>query len=294
MEEGIVLRGVGGFYRVLLDDGRMVDCRPRGRLRKDGTTLLAGDRVTVDLLPDGTGAVESVAPRRTQLRRPAVANIDQVVVVMALTDPPPNYLLLDRLLTVAEAAGLEPVLCWTKADLCTEDEIAAVVSPYREAGYPVIVTSTVTGRGIEELRAALHHHISTFAGPSGAGKSSLLNALDPALNRQTGEVSRKLGRGRHTTRLVELVPLPSGGLVADTPGFSQLDVTTIPKSELGRCMREFVRFASECRFPGCLHRAEPGCAVRAAVDAGEIHPRRYHHYLELLQEIEEWEARRYS
>ncbi|MFS8534152.1 MAG: ribosome small subunit-dependent GTPase A [Limnochordales bacterium] len=294
MTEGIVLRGVGGFYRVLLDDGRTVECRPRGRLRKDGITLLAGDRVAVELLPDGTGTIEAVAPRRTELRRPAVANVDQVVVVMALAAPPPNFLLLDRLLAVAEFEGLEPVLCWTKADLCSQEAAEEITRPYRDAGYPIILTSVVTGQGIADLREALRNHISTFAGPSGTGKSSLLNALDPSLNRQTGEISRKLGRGRHTTRVVELLPVPGGGLVADTPGFSQLDVTSIPKAELGRCMREFLRFLDECRFPGCLHRAEPGCAVRAAVEAGDIHPRRYHHYLELLQEIEEWEARRYS
>jgi len=294
MEQGIVLRGVGGFYRVLLPDGRTVECRPRGRFRKDGVVLLAGDRVCVELQRDGTGVIVAVDPRRTELRRPAVANVEQVVAVMAVAAPPPNFLLLDRLLTVAEAEGLDPVICWTKADLCPPGHGEDLGAPYRVAGYRVILTSSRTGQGLDELRDALRDKVSTFAGPSGAGKSSLLNALDPAFGRDTGEISRKLGRGRHTTRVVELLPLPGGGLVADTPGFSQLDVRHIPKAELGRFMREIDRVRGECRFPGCLHRSEPGCAVRDAVEDGRIHPRRYRHYLELLREIEEWEARRYS
>ena len=294
MEYGTVLRGIGGFYRVLLDDGRLVECRPRGRLRKDGLMLLAGDRVQVRPMADGAGVIEAVEPRRTELRRPAVANVDQVVAVMALAQPEPNLLLLDRLLAVAAAAGLETLVCWTKADLCPPEAAQALSELYQRAGYPVVVASVVTGQGIAELQAALRGRISTLAGPSGAGKSSLLNALNPSFRLHTGEVSRKLGRGRHTTRIVELLQLPGGGLVADTPGFSQLDVRDIPKSKLSRCMPDLARLMEGCRFPGCLHRAEPGCAVRAGVEAGEVDPGRYRHYLELLHEIEEWEARRYS
>lgn len=294
MEQGIVLRGIGGFYRVLVEDGRIIDCRPRGRLRKEVGQLIAGDLVEVGPADGATGVIEAVAPRRTQLRRPPVANVDQVVAVMALADPEPVLMLMDRLLVVAAAAGMDPVVCWTKADLCPPEVALEHRERYRQAGYRVVVASTVTGQGIDELRDVLKGRISTLAGPSGAGKSSLLNALHPGFRLQTGEVSRKLGRGRHTTRVVELLPLPGGGFVADTPGFSQLEVRDIPKTELGRHMPDVVRFMGGCRFPGCLHRAEPDCAVRAAVEAGEMDARRYRHYLELLQEIEEWEARRYS
>ncbi|HLT58790.1 MAG TPA: ribosome small subunit-dependent GTPase A [Limnochordales bacterium] len=294
MEHGIILRGIGGFYRVLLNDGRTVQCRPRGRLRREVGTLLAGDRVEVRLQPDDSGVIEAVAPRRTQLRRPPVANVDQVVAVMALAEPEPNLLLLDRLLAVAAAAGMDPLVCWTKADLRPLAVAERYRRLYQQAGYPVVVASTVTGQGLDQLRTLLRGRISTLAGPSGAGKSSLLNALHPSFQLETGAVSRKLGRGRHTTRVVELLPLPGGGLVADTPGFSQLDVRGIPKEELGRLFPEIARILGRCRFPGCLHRAEPDCAVRAAVETEEMDPGRYRHYLLLLDEIEDWEARRYS
>ncbi|MBO8142234.1 MAG: ribosome small subunit-dependent GTPase A [Firmicutes bacterium] len=294
MEQGTVLRGIGGFYRVLLDNGRVVDCRPRGRLRLQPAGLLAGDRVDVSVLPDGTGAVEAVHPRRSRLRRPPVANVDRVVAVMALADPEPNLLLLDRLLTMAEASELDVLVCWTKADLAGREQAERLAGLYRRAGYPAVVTSSRTGEGIEQLQQALAGRLSTLAGPSGVGKSALLNALVPGLSRATGEVSRKLRRGRHTTREVELLRLPRGGLVADTPGFSQLELTEIGKNRLGLLMRDIARFAAECRFPGCLHRREPACSVRAAVDRGDIDRGRYRHYLIFLDEIEAWEARRYS
>lgn len=294
VQQGIVVRAIGGYFRVMLDDGRVVETRPRGRLRKEGVGLLAGDRVDVLVQPDGGGVIEAVHPRRTQLVRPPIANIDQVVVVTALADPTPNYGLLDRLLVVAAAADISPVLCWNKADLVSENDIAEAVAPYEAAGYPVIVTSVKQERGLDELRRALAQRVSTFAGPSGVGKSALLNGVNPVWDRETGSVSHRLGRGRHTTRAVELLPLPGGGFVADTPGFSTLDVRDIPPSELGRYWPEFADPALDCRFPGCRHRAEPDCAVRQAVEEGRIHQHRYRHYMDLLDEIEEWEARRYS
>lgn len=294
MQEGIVTRAIGGFFRVLLDDGRVVETRPRGRLRKEGVTVLTGDRVDVSVQADGSGVIEAVRPRRSQLLRPPVANVDQVVIVTALTNPTPNYPLLDRLLVAAAAADVAPLLCWNKADLVSQDVIQEAVEPYAVVGYDVVVTSAASSAGVESLRRALVGRVSTFAGPSGVGKSALLNRLHPEWERETGEVSRRLGRGRHTTRAVELLSLPEGGLVADTPGFSTLDVRDIPAAQLARCWPEIERRAGQCRFPGCLHRDEPDCAVRAAAEAGDIHPRRYRHYLDLLSEIEQWEARRYS
>lgn len=294
MESGIVVRAIGGYFRVLLDDGRLVETRPRGRLRKDGAAILVGDRVDVSLQPDGSGAVEKVYPRRNQLVRPPVANIDQVVIVTALADPPPNFGLLDRLLTAAEATGVTPLLCWNKADLVADEAVVEAVAPYEAAGYRNIVTSAKTSRGLDQLREALAGKISTFAGPSGVGKSALLNGIHPEWRRETGAVSPKLGRGRHTTRAVELLVLPTGGLVADTPGFSALELREIPAAELSRYWPDIDALSGGCRFPGCRHKAEPDCAVRAAAAAGRLHPRRYESYLDLLDEIEEWEARRYS
>lgn len=294
MHAGIVIRAIGGYFRVLLDDGRIVETRPRGRLRKQGVSVLVGDRVEVSVQPDGTGAIERVAPRRNELVRPPIANIDQVVVVTALTDPPPNYGLLDRLLASAEAKDVSPLLCWNKADLVPKEAVADAVAPYEAAGYRNVITSAKTKQGLDELAQALVGKVSTFAGPSGVGKSALLNAVHPEWRRETGAVSERLRRGRHTTRAVELLLLPGGGLVADTPGFSALDVRDIPAAELSRYWPDIAALASECRFPGCHHRAEPGCAVRQAAADGRLHPRRYESYVNLLNEIVQWEARRYS
>lgn len=294
MEQGIVLRVIGGFFRVLFPDGRTLETKPRGRLRKERVSIVSGDRVDVLIQRDGSGVIENVHPRESALQRPSVANVDQVVTVMAVTDPDPNYALLDRLLVVAEVATLEPIIVWNKIDLAQADAVAAEVDVYAKAGYEVLATSTRTGAGIEQLRAALKGHISTLAGPSGVGKSALLNALEPSWERATGEVSDRLGLGRHTTRAVELLPLQGNGLVADTPGFSTLDIRDIAKEDLSGLWREIDAVAHECRFPGCLHRTEPDCAVKDAVAKQHIHSRRYDNYVLLLDEIEQWEARRYS
>lgn len=294
MQEGIVLRVIGGFFRVLLSDGRTVECKPRGRLRKEKVSIVSGDRVDVIVQRDGSGVIEKVHPRRSHLQRPSVANVDQVVVVMALTEPSPNYQLLDRLLVIAEYIHLNPLIVWNKVDLVSADVVQRKCSVYEQAGYDVIATSARSEQGISALGKKLQNRISTLAGPSGVGKSALLNALYPMWRRATGEVSERLGAGRHTTRAVELLPLPEGGLVADTPGFGTLDVRDIPKESLGNCWREIAAFSADCRYPGCLHRSEPECAVQNAVKKGDIHPRRFENYLRLLEEIEQWEVRRYS
>lgn len=294
MEEGIVLRVIGGFFRVLLRDGRSVESKPRGRLRQQKVSIVSGDRVDVIVQQDGGGVIERVHSRRSQLQRPSVANVDQVVAVMAVTEPAPNYQLLDRLLVVAEATGIAPLIVWNKVDLVEPETAAQEVSVYAEAGYDVIATSTRTGVGIEQLREALRARISTLAGPSGVGKSALLNALEPGWQRATGEVSERRGLGRHTTRAVELLALPDGGLVADTPRFGTLDVRDIGKEQLSGLWREIDALSDQCRYPGCLHRTEPDCAVKEAAAMQTIHPRRYDNYVHLLEEVEQWEARRYS
>lgn len=294
LPNGVVLRAAGGFFRVMLDDGRVVETRPRGRLRQRQVQILCGDRVAVSVHEDGSGVLEKVKERDTQLHRPSVANVDQVAVVFACANPEPNFQLLDRLLVVVAAAHITPLLCWNKADLVDDETAQELVETYRKAGYDVIVTSATTGQGVDELRTALQGQLSTFAGPSGAGKSALLNAVHPGWERETGAVSERRGLGRHTTRAVELLPLPGGGFVADTPGFSTLDVRNMESAHLGAYWPEMHARAADCRFQRCLHRHEPDCAVRAAVETGDVHPRRYENYLDLLAEIEDWEARRYS
>lgn len=294
MHEGIVLRVIGGFFRVMLSDGRIVETKPRGRLRKEGISIVAGDRVHVKLVSDEQGVIEGVEPRTTELQRPSVANVDQVVCVMAVADPPPSHLLLDRLLVMARFAGLSTLIVWNKCDLLPADDVEREVAVYARAGYDVIATSGRTGVGIDALQIALQDRVSTLAGPSGVGKSALLNRLNPLWERATGEVSDRLGRGRHTTRAVELLPLSQGGLVADTPGFSTLDIRDIPKDELAGLWPDLARLSGECRYPGCMHVSEPDCAVMSAVEEGDIHRRRYDNYIVMHKELEQWEARKYS
>ncbi len=316
MTQGLIVKAFNIWYRVALPGGLTADCRPRGRLqppagrpeeagrrpeRRSGRgdpdrsrVLLVGDRVGVTLQPDGTGVIEEVLPRRSELLRPPVANVDQVLVVFTSVEPPWNSDLLDRILVQAEREGLSAVLALNKVDLLStkaREDAEARVAVYRSAGYPCILTSALTGEGVEALRPYLRERITVVAGQSGVGKSCLLNALRPGLTLRTGAVSTKAGRGRHTTRHVELLPL-DGGWVADAPGFSRLDLSYIPGEDLAGCFPEIVREAAGCRFRGCLHVHEPGCAVRRAAGAGAIHPDRYSRYTSFLAEIRAREAPR--
>lgn len=279
--EGTILKGVGGVYEVQTQEG-VVQCTLRGRLRLTGERVLVGDRVEVSLTEEGQGVVEEILPRKNELLRPAIANVDQVVVVFAVQSPRPNFLLLDRILVQAELLKLSSVVVFTKLDLDPE-EATRLKELYSSIPYHTILTSTVTGAGLEEVQEVLRGKISTLAGPSGAGKSSLLNALNPGLKLQTGEVSAKIKRGRHTTRTVELLEFGTG-YVADTPGFSQLSLEPDQEAELQFAFPEFDRFRDSCHFRGCFHRQEPGCAVREAVEQELIWPQRYEHYLLLLEE----------
>lgn len=291
MSEGTVLRRVGGFLTVAVDGEEWL-CVLRGRVKRAAGPVLAGDRVEVRAAGAGRGVVEAVLPRKNQLTRPAVANVNQVVVVTAAATPRPPHTLLDRILAHVEAAGLAPLLCCNKADLVTAREVEGVLEPYRGTGYPLLVTSARTGEGIAALRAHLQGKVTALAGVSGVGKSSLLNALEPSLARPTGDVSERLAQGRHTTRSVELLRV-GDGLVADTPGFNQLEAPAVPPQALDRLFPEVARLAGDCGFDDCLHRAEPGCAVREGVEAGQIHPSRYESYLTLLAEIQQREEERY-
>lgn len=286
------MKALSGFYYVDLD-GETVACRGRGKLRHQHVSPLVGDRVEVTLAGDGTGAVEAVLPRRNQLKRPAVANIDQLVILCANVNPVSEPYLIDRVCSMAEGKGCEVVIAVNKCDLDPGD---ALVETYTAAGFPVLRLSAVTGEGIEELKYLLQGKVSAFTGNSGVGKSSVLNALEPAFALETGEVSDKLGRGRHTTRHVELFRVGEA-LVADTPGFSSFEGDRpglLDTQTLGESFREFRPYLDRCRFVGCSHTKEQGCAVLEAVKAGAIPLSRHESYVRLYKEAKErrpWEEK---
>jgi ribosome biogenesis GTPase / thiamine phosphate phosphatase len=302
MPEGIIMKALSGYYYVLDDrGGRLVQCRARGIFKKRGESPLVGDRVAYGETENGEGTVNEILPRRTELIRPPVANADLAVLVFSVVHPDLNLQLLDKFLVHIEHAEMDTLLVWTKTDRIPEgtegDEVRARMEAaknlYTSIGYEVLVTSSRQGQGIAELQQCLAGRIAVFAGQSGVGKSSLLNALVPGLALQTSEISEKLGRGKHTTRHVELVPLPGGGVVADTPGFSQLDFTELGIDEIGFCFREFRKLSAGCKFRGdCTHIHEPACAVRQAVEQGNAAQSRYDHYKAFMIELKE-KPRRY-
>lgn len=286
------MKALSGFYYVDLA-GETVTCRGRGKLRHQKVSPLVGDRVEITLNDDGTGAVEAVLPRRNQLARPAVANIDQLVILCANVNPVSDPYLIDRVCSVAEGKGCRVVIAVNKCDLDPGDALAAT---YAAAGFPVLRLSAVTGEGIGSLRELLQGKVSAFTGNSGVGKSSVLNALEPSFAIATGEVSDKLGRGRHTTRHVELFRV-GNALVADTPGFSSFEgehLELLDKDALGASFREFRPYLEQCRFVGCSHTKEKGCAVLEAVEAGAIPRSRHDSYVRLYREAKErrpWEEK---
>lgn len=286
LAEGLVVKAYNQWFDVF-SGGVRVLCRSRGRLRVAG--ILVGDAVKINPQADGTGVIEEVLPRKTRLHRPPIANVEQVLVVCAVVDPPPNLGLLDRLLVLSRHEGLEPLLVLNKMDLVAggEDRLPLPVDVYRNAGYDVFLTSARTGEGVRMVGERLAGRLTVLAGPSGAGKSSLLNAIHPDLALKTGDVSVKSGRGRHTTRHVELLRIGASGWVADTPGFSRLDLEDVNAAQLSHYFPEMDRLRERCGFRACLHRAEPGCAVRDAVSAGALDAGRHQRYLEILAEAED-------
>ncbi len=294
-DTGIVMRISGGLCWVLTDArGDTLRCAARGNVKKREGRVSVGDRVRISCGTGGDGGVlEEVLPRQTYLTRPQVANVDQAIVVMSIARPEPNLYLLDRLLVLVDHSRLDAVVCFTKADLASGGEHSRLVDIYSGAGYRTILTSARARLGIRELSAALAGKTSVFAGPSGAGKSALLNAVQPGHDLAEGELSARIERGRHTTREVCLIPLDGGGAVADTPGFSVLDIESIKPRELAVTFREMREHLAGCRFVGCVHNAEPECAVKSAVEEGRIDQGRYGRYLMFLEELREAEKRQY-
>ena len=295
MIEGVLVKGYGGFYYVYAEE-HVWECSLRGRFRVKDQDFLPGDRVKILTEGENKATIEEVEPRRNALIRPAIANVDQAILVFAMTSPKPDLNLLDRLLIQVTDAEIEPILVFTKLDkfkeaaLTTGSEDHAITDVYRKIGYTVFEVSNETGQGIEEVRTHITEKISVLAGPSGSGKSSLFNALSPGKKLKTGVLSLKSKRGRHTTRHVELM-VCAGGLVADTPGFSSLFMPPMKRAELAGCFPEFVDRRRQCRFSSCLHDKEPNCAIKAALESGEISAVRYEHYLIFLKEVIEAERR---
>ena len=291
-QTGRIVRSISGFYDVQTPDG-VITCRGRGSLRKGNESPLTGDMVEITV-EHGKGMVEKILPRRNQFVRPAVANVDALVVFAANVNPVTEPYLIDRVAAIAGDQEVQVILCVNKCDL---DPAVDLVKIYTHAGFPVIRASAETGEGVEELRKLLEGKLTAFTGNTGVGKSSMLNKLCPQLQLATGEVSEKLGRGRHTTRHVELFRLGDDTYVADTPGFSSFDtdqMDVLLKENLQYAFADFAPYLGQCQFHDCSHRAEPGCKVRQAVESGEIEKTRYESYLRLYEkasQIKLWELK---
>lgn len=282
-----VIKMYNGFYYLqVAGQEELLSCRLRGRIKRNKGAVVTGDYVEYQMLEDGTGVIESCLPRRTLLKRPAVANIDQVLITFAARQPDLNQLLLNRFLVLAEWSGIpEIVICINKCDLL--EEKANFLQDYVQAGYKLLMVSAQEGQGIQELKNLLTGRVTVFAGPSGVGKSSLLNAVDSNLELATGKISDKIKRGKHTTRAACLLPLPEGGTVVDTPGFSAAELENIDKAQLAHYFPEFRPYIEKCYYNTCTHSHEPDCAVKEAVAAGAICQARYEAYLNILQTINE-------
>lgn len=295
---GTVVSGFGGFYQVLPEGGGpILNCRGRGRIKRSFDRIYTGDQVRVSPQEAGRGMVEEIYPRRNCLQRPHIVNIDQVVIVMSWRLPDLDLLLLDNMLLMCALAQVRPLLALNKIDLLQpgeEAELAAIRQAYAQAGLPLLTLSAAEGRGLAELRLALAGQRSVLAGPSGVGKSSLLNLILPEEHAETGAVSDRLQRGKHTTRYVRLLQLEQGGMLADTPGFFVLDTPpAVDQYNLPALYPEYARICAGeegCRFESCRHDQEPDCAVKAALEQGRLDPGRYRRYLRILHQIQQREV----
>lgn len=292
METGRILKALSGFYYVEAGDGSLLACRARGILRRRHVSPLVGDRVEFTRLEGDCGVVEALLPRKNAFSRPAVANVDQLVIVASGAAPATDPFLIDRMTCLAEGKGCGCVVCVNKCDL---DRADGLYGAYRAAGFPTVRVSARTGEGLEELAGLIAGSACAFTGNSGVGKSSLLNALEPDLSLRVGQISARLGRGRNTTRHVELFRLGNGALAADTPGFSAFDPDQgVPKEDLAGAFREFRPYVDGCRFAGCSHTREKGCAVLEAVRAGRISPSRHASYVRLYEAAAARPAKRFT
>ena len=292
MTEGIILKGIGGFYYVDTADG-LIECKARGRFRKTVGKPIVGDRVTLEVQPeDGTGYLLDIAPRKNSLVRPAVANLDLVVAVASAAPPVTDPFLIDKVTAIAVHKEIGALVVINKTDENPGDEL---FETYQKSGIDVLRVSALTGEGIDALKARLRGRVAAFAGNSGVGKSSVLNRIDPQFGAEVGAISDRIGRGKHTTRHVELHPIEGGGYIADTPGFSSFEteqMDLVLAEDLQYAFPEFEPYIGQCQFTGCAHVKEKGCAVLAAVAAGEIAKRRHESYVKLydsVKDLKQWE-----
>ena len=287
--QGKIIKGIAGFYYVNVVESGVYECKAKGVFRKEKIKPLVGDNVRIEILDEEnkTGNIVEIFPRKNELIRPAVANIDQALVVFAVTKPTPHFNLLDRFLVMMERKEIPVVLCFNKKDIATSPEIAELEAIYEKCGYPIVFTSALEQENIEEIRRLLLKKTTAIAGPSGVGKSSLINLLQNQVQMETGTISRKIERGKHTTRHSELIAVDADSYIMDTRGFSSLYVNDFEKEELKYYFREFASYEGQCRFQGCDHVHEPGCAVKEALEEGKIHPVRYKNYLEMYTELKE-------
>lgn len=290
---GKIIKGIAGFYYVHIEDKGVYECKARGIFRNQRIKPLVGDNVFVDILDEQEkeGNITEIVPRKNELLRPAVANIDQALVIFAITKPDPDFKLLDRFLIRMEQQSLTSIICFNKQDIALEEEKDFIRRAYEPCGYPVLFLSAYKEEGLEALKELLTGRTTALAGPSGVGKSTLINALSPYAGMETGSISKKIERGRHTTRHSEIIALGDETYIMDTPGFTSLHISEIMKEELSGYYPEFKLYEPSCRFGGCAHISEPDCGVKAAVEQGKISRVRYENYKVLYQELKD--IRRY-
>ncbi len=284
--QGRVIRAIGGFFDVADSNGEIFRCYVRGKHQKQNKYLLVGDMVKFTINEYQQGIIEEILPRDNHFKRPPVANVSQLITVVSACKPSPDWNLLSRQLVFAESIGLRSIICLNKKDLVEEEDLKHLYNKLNTFPYERIITSALTGEGVEGLKQVIQDHVSLFAGASGVGKSSLLNAIQPQLELETAEVSSKIKRGRHTTRRVEIFII-NGGMVVDTPGFSKMDLNAEMVEDIDSFFPEIEEYRPSCKFRDCFHKNEPGCAVKEAVDNNNISQMRYDHYLSFLEELEQ-------
>lgn len=285
--QGKIIRGIAGFYYVHVPEIGTLECKAKGIFRKNKLKPLVGDWVKVSIIDEENkkGNIEEVLERKNELIRPAVANIDQALVIFAIKKPEPNLNLLDRFLIMMQQKEIPCILVFNKSDLATEEEKQALSKVYENSGCKILFVSAKQNQGIDEVREILEHRTSTVAGPSGVGKSSLINMLQSNVNMETGSISEKIERGKHTTRHTEFIPIGEDTFIMDTPGFSSLAVFDMEKEELEQFYPEFDEYRESCRFNGCSHTHEPGCSVKEAIEEGKISRERYENYQLIYEEL---------